>query len=94
MNPEIAPMIAAQHHQSLRRAAADNRRTPARNRRRGFPRRRLGWSVSWSRMILSADVTQRQGSSLLIIITARRPADGLELGFQVLDLAGMARSCS
>jgi hypothetical protein len=89
MHPEIAPTIAAQHHQSLRREAAQNRRLPDRNRSRGFRRHRPGWSVSWSRTILSADATQRRGSSLLIIITARGPADGLELGFQVLDLAGM-----
>jgi hypothetical protein len=76
MNPEIAPIIAAQHHQSLRREAAQNRRMPARNRSRGFRRHRLGWSVSWSRTILSADATQRPGSSLLIIITARRPQEG------------------
>jgi hypothetical protein len=72
MHPEIALTIAAQHHQSLRREAARSRRMPARNQSRGFPGRRLGWSVSWSRTILSADATQRQGSSLVIIISARR----------------------
>jgi hypothetical protein len=72
MHPEIAPIIAAQHHQSLRREAARSRRLPARNRSRGFPRHPLGWSVSWSRTILSADATQRQESSLVIIISARR----------------------
>jgi hypothetical protein len=74
MHPEIAPTIAAQHQQSLRREAARSRRMPARNRSRGFPRHPLAWSVSWSRTILSADATQRQGSSLLIIISARRPS--------------------
>jgi hypothetical protein len=72
MHPEIAPIIAAQHQQSLRREAARWRRMPARNRLRGFPRRPLGWSVSWSRTILSADAAQRQGSSLVIIVSARR----------------------
>ncbi len=72
MHPEIAPTIAAQHHRSLRDQAAQSRRRPARNRSRGFPRHPLGWSVSWSRTILSADATHRRGSSLVIIITARR----------------------
>jgi hypothetical protein len=73
MNPETAQTIAAQHHESLRLEAAQSRRMPVRNRSRGFPRRRPGWHVSWSRTILSADATQRRGSSLVIIISARRP---------------------
>jgi hypothetical protein len=72
MHPEIAPIIAAQHQQSLRREAARSRRMTARNRSRGFPGLRLGWSVSWSRTFLSADATQRPESSLVIIISARR----------------------
>jgi hypothetical protein len=72
MHPEIAPTIASQHHQSLRLEAARSRRMPARNRSRGFPRHPLGWSVSWSRTILCADATKPQGSSLVIIISARR----------------------
>ena len=72
MHPEIAPTIAAQHQQSLRDEAARRRRMPARDRSRGFPGRPLGWSVSWSRTILSADATQRRGSSVVIIISARR----------------------
>lgn len=72
MHPEIALIIAAQHHQSLRREAARSRRLPDCTRSPGSRRRRLGWSVSWSRMILSADAPQRQGSSLVIIISARR----------------------
>jgi hypothetical protein len=75
MHPEIAPAIAAQHRQSLRREAARGRRRPARTRSRGFPGHLLGWSISWSRTILSADAAQRpgwQGSSLVIIISARR----------------------
>jgi hypothetical protein len=77
MHPEIAPTIAAQHCQDLRREAARSRRRPARTRSRGFPWRPLGWSVSWSRTILSADATERrgwQGSSLVIIISARKPS--------------------
>ena len=72
MHPEIAPIIAAQHQQSLRREAARSRRLSGRTRSRGFPGHPLGWSVSWSRTILSADAPQRQGSSLVIIISARR----------------------
>jgi hypothetical protein len=76
MHPEIAPIISAQHHQTLLREAAQNRPLPDRERSRGFRRRLPGWSVSWSRTILSADAAQRRGSSLLIIITARRPQEG------------------
>jgi hypothetical protein len=72
MHPEIAPIIAAQHQQGLRRQAARSRLMPARNRSRRFHSRPLGWSVSWSRTILSADATQRPESSLVIIISARR----------------------
>ena len=72
MHPEVAATIAAQYHQSLRLEGARSRRAPARDRSRGFLRHPLGWSVSWSRIILSADATQRQGSSLVIIISARR----------------------
>lgn len=72
MNPEIAKDVAAQHHQCLRLEAAQSRRTPARTRSRSFPRHRLGWHVSWSRTILSADAAERHGSSLVIVISARR----------------------
>ena len=75
MNPETTQLIAAQHHQSLRLEAARNRRLPVRSTRsRGFPRHPLGWHVSWSRTILSAGPGQRHGSSLVIIISARRGA--------------------
>src|SRR6202012_2543905 len=74
MHPEIAPIIAAQHQQSLRLEAARGRRLPGRTRSSGFPGRPPGWSVSWSRTILSADAPQRQGSALVIIISARRRA--------------------
>jgi hypothetical protein len=71
MNPEIATMIAAQHHQSLELEAAQHRRC------RRSPRRPLGWRFSWSRTILSADAGGQRGSSLVIVISARRlPADG------------------
>jgi hypothetical protein len=62
MNPEIARSIATQHHEDLRQLMA--------RRRRAFPR----WRVSWSRAVLQADATHRRGSSLVIIISARRPA--------------------
>jgi hypothetical protein len=77
MNPGIAKDVAAQHHQCLLLEAAQSRRTAARSRSRGFPRHRLGWHVSWSRAILSAEAGQRRGSSLVIVISARRlPVDG------------------
>jgi hypothetical protein len=72
MHPELAPTIAAQHQHSLRLEAARSRQMPARTRSRRFPGRPPGWSVSWSRTILSADATQRRGSSLIIIISAGR----------------------
>ena len=74
MHPETTLLIAAQHHQRLRLEAARHRRRPVRTRSRGFPRHPLGWHVSWSRTILSADTAQWHGSSLVIIITARRGA--------------------
>ncbi|HEY5399060.1 MAG TPA: hypothetical protein VIL16_27130 [Trebonia sp.] len=64
MNPGIAKDVAAQHHQCLRLEAAKNRRMP--------PRDRLGWHLSWSRTILSADAGQRRVSSLIVVISARR----------------------
>jgi len=63
MNPEIARSIATQHHEELRLLMTQSRRA--------FHRR---WHVSWSRAVLSADATHRRGSSLVIIISARRPA--------------------
>jgi hypothetical protein len=72
MNPETIKLIAAQHHQSLRLEAARNRRLPARPRSRRLRRHPLDWHVSWSRTFLSAGPGQRHGSSLVIIISARR----------------------
>ena len=64
MNPGIAKDVAAQHHQCLLLEAAQSRRMP--------PRDRLGWHLSWSRTILSADAGQRRVSSLIVVISARR----------------------
>jgi hypothetical protein len=71
MHPEIAKALAAQHHDELVRGAARARRSPR------LPR----WHVSWTRTVL-APVTASgrsgqadgRGSSLMIIISARRPA--------------------
>lgn len=77
MHPEIAKTIAVQHYEELRQHAAESRRGPVRRSaghgflNRVFPK---GWHVSWSRTVLSADATHRRGSSLVIIISARRPA--------------------
>ena len=72
MNPETVTIIAAQHHQSLELEAAQSRRMPARPHRLGRRRHPLGWRVSWSQAILSAEAGQRRGSSLVIVISARR----------------------
>jgi hypothetical protein len=81
MHPEIAKTIAAARHEDLRQLMAESRRGPVRNDPGRFPGRSVprrvfpqGWHVSWSRMTLSADATHRRGSSLVIIISARRPA--------------------
>jgi hypothetical protein len=83
MNPEIAKNIAAEHHEELRQHMAESRRGPVRRNPghsfldRAFPKGHAfpkGWHVSWSRTVLSADATHRRGSSLVIIISARRPA--------------------
>ncbi len=63
MNPENAMILAEQHHHDLRRRAAEHRRGPAR-----LPR----WNLTWSRTSLSS--AERRGSSLVIIISAHRPA--------------------
>jgi hypothetical protein len=70
MNPEIAMTIADERYTILRRQAADSRRRPARR----LPPRLPGWRVNWSRTVLSADTNHWRGSSLVIIISARRPA--------------------
>ncbi len=71
MHPENAKTIAARHHEELRQHMAESRRGPVRHARRIFPR---GLNVGWSRTVLSADTGRRRGSSLVIIISARRPA--------------------
>jgi hypothetical protein len=60
MHPEIARTIAAQHHEELARLAAETRRRPVRR----LPR----WHVSWFR------AREPRGSSVMIIISAHRPA--------------------
>jgi hypothetical protein len=77
MNPEIAKTLATRHSEELRQHMAESRRGPVRRglgrsfMGRAFPK---GWHVSWSRTVLSADANHRRGSSLVIIISARRPA--------------------
>ena len=65
MNPRAVTSIAAQRRAELRDQAAQCRRTP---RRLVIPR----WRVSWSRTKLSS--LAEKGSSLVIIISARRAA--------------------
>jgi hypothetical protein len=72
MHPRITQSLASDRHAELVRTATESRRQPA---RRPFPR----WNVTWSRTILSpaaADlqVGRKRGSSLIIVITARRTA--------------------
>ncbi len=79
MHPEIAKSLIAQHHDELVHTIAGGRRDAARHL---FPR----WHVSWTRTILappgapaaagSARASQdgHRGSSLVIIISAHRPA--------------------
>ncbi|HXL96567.1 MAG TPA: hypothetical protein VN969_47270 [Streptosporangiaceae bacterium] len=77
MHPENAKTIAARHHEELRQHMAESRRGPVRQARRFFPRGPRGprgLNVSWSRTVLSADAGRPRGSSLVIIISARRPA--------------------
>jgi hypothetical protein len=77
MHPENAKTIAASHHEELRQQMAESRRGPVRHARRIFPRGSRwprGLNVSWSRTVLSADTGRRRGSSLVIFISARRPA--------------------
>jgi hypothetical protein len=75
MHPEIAKALAAQHHDELVRGAARARRSPR------LPR----WHVSWTRTVLAPATlpgaavgrpgqADGRGSSLMIIISAHRPA--------------------
>lgn len=63
MNPRNALILAQQHHHDMRRQSAESRRGPS-----WIPR----WNLTWSRTSLSS--TGRKGSSLVIIISAHRPA--------------------
>jgi hypothetical protein len=76
MNPHTAQSLVEQHRDDLMRDTASLRRGPG---RRIFPR----WQVSWSRTVLapaagpaagSRKHASRPGSSLVIIISARRAA--------------------
>lgn len=76
MNPHTAQFLVAQHRDDLMRETASLRRGPG---RRIFPR----WQVSWSRTMLAPAAepvaagrkhASRPGSSLVIIISARRAA--------------------
>jgi hypothetical protein len=64
MHPYIAQTLADQHRQKIVRHAAESRRGPVRR----MPR----WHLSWSRTTLAS--TGRRGTSLMIIISAHRPA--------------------
>jgi hypothetical protein len=78
VHPEIAKALVAQHHDELVRPTTPGRR-PGRRR---FPR----WHISWTRTVLvppggpgpaggnRAGQPGRRGSSLVIIISARRSA--------------------
>jgi hypothetical protein len=78
VHPEIAKALVAQHHDELVRHTTPGRR-PGRRR---FPR----WHISWTRTVLvppggagpaggnRAGQPGRRGSSLVIIISARRSA--------------------
>ena len=76
MNPHTAQSLVEQHRDDLMRDTASLRRGPD---RRIFPR----WQVSWSRTVLAPAAgaatagrkpASRGGSSLVIIISARRAA--------------------
>ena len=76
MNPHTAQSLVAQHRDDLMRDKASLRRGSG---RRIFPR----WQVSWSRTVLAPAAApgtagrkhaSRRGSSLVIIISARRAA--------------------
>jgi hypothetical protein len=73
MHPKIAKSLVAEHNEMLRRQAAESRRGPVRRHPNRFSSHIPGWRVSWTRTVLSADATHRRGSSLVIIISARRP---------------------
>ena len=81
MHPEIAKALVAQHRDELVRDSESGRRAAPRR----FPR----WHVSWTKTVLAPTVAPapagadragqagrvgRRGSSLVIIISARRSA--------------------
>jgi hypothetical protein len=83
MHPEIAKVLVAQRHDELVHDTASSRRDPGRpgHGRHLFPR----WHVSWTGTILApagspavgtgrSGRAARRGSSLVIIISARRSA--------------------
>jgi hypothetical protein len=64
MHPYIAQTLTEQHNREIVRRTAESRRGPVRR----FPR----WHLSWSRMTLVS--RDHSGSSLIIIVSAHRPA--------------------
>jgi hypothetical protein len=64
MNPEHMLTLADQRRQEIARQVAESRRGPVRGLRR--------WRLSWSRTTLAS--SGRRGLSLVIIISAHRPA--------------------
>jgi hypothetical protein len=71
MHPDISKALITQHRDELVRSAALARR-PGRRRPRGI----WAWRVSWTRTVLApaAGGAGAGGSSLVIIISAHRPA--------------------
>jgi hypothetical protein len=63
MHPYATEALADQRQQEVRRLCAESRRGPV----RAFPR----WHLSWSKTTLTSD---HRSSSLVIIISAHRPA--------------------
>jgi len=72
MHPEMSRTLIDQRHQAIVRQAAESRRGPVRH----FPR----WQLSWSKVSLPAAGAVAKprvggrGTSLVIIISAHRPA--------------------
>jgi hypothetical protein len=64
MHPYIAQTLTEQRHREILRQTAESRRGPVRR----FPR----WHLSWSRTTLAS--SGQKGSSLIIIVSAHRPA--------------------
>jgi hypothetical protein len=64
MHPYLTEALAEQRRQEVKQLSAESRRGPV----RVFPR----WHLTWSRTTLAS--SGRRGSSLVIIISAHRPA--------------------